>query len=238
MHLKLVLMFAVGSFMALAAKPQPCPRYPATVYVATSYAYGISGDGVKTEWIDGILYSKYVDGEDGVEAYVSGGNCNGTFHLFLNGARAVKVSFQNWKNNGTSGPPPSAWQPATTAGWLFLRGFSFAGPGPYTTMLAVNNLGFGGGLRYEPMTSDYLTDNPEFPLYPDMNTPCETSAAVMTAITATETTVTPAPVYCGTTDPLTSLVMQTKTGGRSLSNVGQYGMDFRFRIVVPGWSRY
>ncbi len=240
MNLKLAFVFAVGCTAALAAKPPACPRYPATVYVATSTAhlYGLNGDGAVTEWIDGVLYSKYVDGQGGVQAYVNGGNCGGTFFFALDGTRTLLVDFLNWRNNGTAGPPPSGFQQETTAGLLFLRGFSFTGNSTYTTMLVVNNLGIGGGVRYEPLTSNYLTDNPDFPLYPDFNTPCETSAAIMTALSPNVTSVAPAAVTCGSyTGPLATLAMQIKGGGRTLRNVGQYGMDFRFRIVVPGWNR-
>jgi hypothetical protein len=247
MKLKLALIFVAGAMTALAAKPQPCPRYAATVYVATSFAYALTGDSSTFEWFDGVPYVRYEDGQGGVEAYVNGGTCGGSFFFKLNGTRKLNVSFPNWQNDGTSGPPKGGSPQPTTLGVLFLRGFSFQWTGiaagaTYTTMLPGNGLAFGGALRYEPMTSDYLTDNPDFPTYPDMNQPCETSAARMTVISPTETLITPVPVTClnpnATTysGPLASLLMPLK--GPKLANVGQFGMDYSLRIVVPGWSRF
>jgi len=248
-----VLLIVVSTMMAFAEKPPSCPRYPATVYVATSAAYGLTGDGTTTsvEWIDGIPYTKYVDGQGGVQAYVNGGTCGGAFFFSFgqNGSRKLNVVFQNWQNNGAFGPPSGGLPVSTAAGGLFLRGFSFNWPGvttgdTYSTMMPVNGLALspsGGVLRYEPMTSDYLTDNPDFPTYPDMNTPCVTSAARMSVISPTETLVTPMAINCvnpnnsAYSGPLVSLLVPRKG---ALANVGQYGMDFNFRIVVNGWTRY
>ena len=254
MKLTPILTLAFVAATAFGAKPQSCPRYAATVYVATSAAYALSGDATAGSlvWIDGIPYTKYVDGEGGVEAYVNGGTvadygsgsmCTGTFFFNISrtGTRKLNVVFHNWLNNGVSGPPRAGQPGTTTAGSLFLRGFSFAASGPgatYTTMLPVNGLAIGGVLRYEPLASDYLSDVPDFPVYYDMNTPCVTSAARMTVLSATETLVTPDPATCSTyLGPVLSLMMQQRNGG-SLVNVGQYGMDFRFRIVVDGRPRF
>jgi hypothetical protein len=246
MLFKLGLMFVTGTLALFAGKPPACVRIPATVYVATGPTYGLTGDAVTTMTFPGDpnLYTKYVDGEGGVDAYVNAGPCAGTFFLQFNGARALNLVFQNWLNDGTSGPPKQNPSAQLTAGGLFLRGFTFteAGIGPgstYTTMLPVHF--FGGGLRWEPMESDYLDDNPDFPTYLDMNQPCETSPVAMTVLSPTETVVTPSAVPpCGASysGPVTTLMGVAKRSRGSLANVGQFGMDFRFRIVVNGWPRY
>lgn len=253
MHTRFVLLLVLGMTAASAGKPPaPCVQVPGIVYVANDpNSYGLRSDNTGVVYFDGDVnaYSRYEHGVGGVEAYVNTGpNCAGTFFFNLNGARRVNLRFTNWLNNGVYGPPKSgslANTETNTVFQMYLRGFTFVADAigdSFTTIFPANYTGTGmsgGGVRWESTTNDFLTANPSFPTGSESNTPCETSKVRMTVLSPTETLVEPDAAACGNYNgPVSTVLGLVKGGGSSMRNVGQFGINFRMRIVVPALPRF